>query len=264
MQTEPQDDQRAPPAQPPTHASSDAASDAKVFVYLQIALNFLARFTTCYTTDPNSYLLSFVADINTAFVVATVIACCYVQKASGNMSQGTAEKVFLFGKVLAVAAAATLLYFLSGDFSSCIQRIPEELAKPGATVVCGDGTTSVLPLDIEAGDAITCDCTEDCGCGWFDWLTGCALNQLICVYNCGVAGVWLHFGYRQKSKLENEAAAAVPAAANMPPLSNLAGEPPTTTVGNPTYGVVPKPSASGQLAQTNSFNVDDFDLSKQP
>ena len=119
----------------------------------------------------------------------------------------------------------------------------------------------MLPLDFEVGDAVTCDdCTEDCGCGWFDWLTGCALSQLICVYNCGVAGVWLHFGYRQIAHYPNIAAAAASAAAATPPLPNLAGEPPTATVGNPTYGVSP---ASGQLVQTNSFNIDDFDLSKQ-
>ena len=204
-------------------------------------------------------LLSVVDHFNTIFVVATALACCYVQKSSGNISPKMAEKFVAFGKASLVATVATLLYFLSSQFSSCPTLVPEGGAKPGATVVCPDGTTSVLPPDVEVGDSINCgDCTEDCGCGWFDWLTGCGLNQIICVYNCSVAGFWLHFGHRHRS---NPAATTLPPATNATtPLPKLATKAPTSTVGNPTYGIVSTPAA-GQLDQTKSFNVADFDLS---
>jgi hypothetical protein len=245
-------------------------SDPKVQVVIGlVVLNGINHFTTCYRFG-SSMVADCVARTNQIFVLATLLACVYLKKSPGAMSQTVAEKIFLFGKVLAVVAVLILLYLVFGDFGSCPGKVPDG-AVAGATVTCKipafpdlDGTTTVLPEGVKAGDYVNCDCKEDCGCDWWDWLTGCAWLQLIAIYNCGVAGTWLYIGYQQTSALAAASpAGGVPAAAAASAMPQPVAQPSTATdeKPNPTYGA--GAAAGSELAQTSSFNVDDFDLSAQ-
>jgi hypothetical protein len=236
-------------------------SPAGVAWMLGLVLHGFSQLTSCYRFG-SSIMWEFVIFVDRTIFVA-VLACLCLEKSPGAMSQTVAEKLFLFGKVLAVVSVLILLYSLFGDFGSCPAKAPDG-AVAGATIPCSDHTTTVLPEGVEAGDYVNCDCTEDCGCSWFDWLTGCAWIQFIAIYNCGVAGMWLYIGYQQTSALAAASpAGGAPAAAAASAMPQPVTQPSTATdeKPNPTYGA--EAAAGSELAQTSSFNVDDFNLSAQ-